>query len=840
MSIATRSPLLLMLVLLASCGTTVSSNDSNEYVETVTADAQTEPDVVIGSPCKSTGDCQPSTHCIPSVQCLEGACQYTFANIGAPCQEGCFVNGYCDGEGSCIDLQPKDCPEVDGNICTVPSCDVASGSCFERVVDDGSPPYVSSDCFVGAICIGGLQSNQEAEPSALALECEAQSAALDPFGCIDKLICVGGEEWCKPVYKVDGSQCWNDADGQGCQGRSCASGECVVDHAYDAQCLEQDYPDECGDACQTCTLLECHWIPDPANPRHPSKMVRYCKPEARVGFACTEDPCLLGEVCSLGSQANGPLGKETLGACTGGAQKSKEQCLEELGKPPLECLKAGVSCDATQGGCHLKQEVADKWCWPPEWQCFDKNDTYCTHLDGGDSWNPDNGCFTAWVDLNCDDDNECTVDLCKVSGENWKCEHQPIDGAGCDDGDPCTVGGICVAGLCAQHLPKCKDSDENPCNDPSCDPFTGECKPAQTNGYPCNDANACTIGDTCQDLSCLSGAAKNCDDGNPCTDDFCDPSSGCLHDPNVAPCDDGDASTMGDLCAAGMCQPGTPVDCNDDNPCTADLPDPDAGCKYSNLPGPCSDDNVCTVGDACAAGQCLPGTALDCDDGKFCTIDSCHAIQGCQHTNLPDFNSCPGGANYGCINGECICQPECGGKTCGPNGCGGNCGTCPQGQDCLNGNCFCVPDCSGIKCGDDGCGGSCGTCVGGAQCVAGQCQGGGFSPSGTYSLSPAPSYSCAWGTVNLSLFSLQFVDNGSSLFISPAVSGCCSMQGDSAADGTFTASCLCPGGGACDEHYTLTGTFSNDTTWSGTFTAQYSGGLCLDCTTYSTPVTGTK
>ncbi len=68
------------------------------------------------------------------------------------------------------------------------------------------------------------------------------------------------------------------------------------------------------------------------------------------------------------------------------------------------------------------------------------------------------------------------------------------------------------------------------------------------------------------------------------------------------------------------------------------------------------------------------------------------------------------------------CVPACDGKFCGPDGCGGSCGSCSSGQLCSSGGrCFtspCTPDCSGGRqCGDDGCGGSCGSCSGGDLCA---------------------------------------------------------------------------------------------------------------------------
>lgn len=57
------------------------------------------------------------------------------------------------------------------------------------------------------------------------------------------------------------------------------------------------------------------------------------------------------------------------------------------------------------------------------------------------------------------------------------------------------------------------------------------------------------------------------------------------------------------------------------------------------------------------------------------------------------------------------CTPKCNGKTCGPDGCGGNCKPgCQTGYTCKNGACIkdgCTPQCSGKTCGPDTCGGTC-------------------------------------------------------------------------------------------------------------------------------------
>ena len=58
--------------------------------------------------------------------------------------------------------------------------------------------------------------------------------------------------------------------------------------------------------------------------------------------------------------------------------------------------------------------------------------------------------------------------------------------------------------------------------------------------------------------TCHAGAPVVCDDNNACTDDSCNPGTGCVFTANANACDDGNACTTGDTCSAGSCT-GTPV-----------------------------------------------------------------------------------------------------------------------------------------------------------------------------------------------------------------------------------------------------------------------------------------
>src|SRR5262249_37068740 len=117
-----------------------------------------------------------------------------------------------------------------------------------------------------------------------------------------------------------------------------------------------------------------------------------------------------------------------------------------------------------------------------------------------------------------------------------------------------------------------------------------------------------------------------CNDGNPCTDDSCDPLRGCVQTNNTAACDDGNACTTADTCAGGSCVGGPPPNCNDGNSCTADSCDPATGCTHTTLADltPCEDGNLCTQSDACLGGTCIGSNPIVCT-----AVDQCHDAGTC-------------------------------------------------------------------------------------------------------------------------------------------------------------------------------------------------------------------
>ncbi len=82
---------------------------------------------------------------------------------------------------------------------------------------------------------------------------------------------------------------------------------------------------------------------------------------------------------------------------------------------------------------------------------------------------------------------------------------------------------------------------------------------------------------------------------------------------------------------SGTCS-HTAVGCNDGNVCTVDSCDASTGCVYApgNEGGSCDDGNTCTGNDVCGTGVCagIPDGSCcqidaDCDDSNQCTTDSC-------------------------------------------------------------------------------------------------------------------------------------------------------------------------------------------------------------------------
>lgn len=320
----------------------------------------------------------------------------------------------------------------------------------------------------------------------------------------------------------------------------------------------------------------------------------------------------------------------------------------------------------------------------------------------------------------CFDGDPCTTDLC--ASDTGECSFEPVDdGAPCQDNNRCD-GEICMQGVCTRGEPTACFEDGNPCTSESCSAQTGLCTRVELpTGTSCADADPCNGAEFCSGGFCRAGTPVACNDNNPCTADVCSPLGGCTPVPlaDGTSCDDGNACNGIEICAAGACQPGLPVACNDGNPCTSDGCQPSTGaCLFSALPNatPCPDGDLCD-GETCQNGACLPGRAVVCPsdaDGNACTAPRCDPTTGaCVEARLADGASCP---DDNACNGTETCRDgQCSGRGtalhCADDGNPCTREACDPAWGCVH-----LAAADGTSCADAN------LCDGTETCVAGQCR----------------------------------------------------------------------------------------------------------------------
>jgi cysteine-rich repeat protein len=248
-------------------------------------------------------------------------------------------------------------------------------------------------------------------------------------------------------------------------------------------------------------------------------------------------------------------------------------------------------------------------------------------------------------------------------------------------------------------------SDDDPCTDDGCDVTFGCVHLLNSAG--CSDGDACTTGDVCVKGACTPGSAVDCNDGQLCTTDSCVAATGCSHADNTLACNDGSLCTQTDACKGGKCVGSDPVVCSAAGAChVAGMCDGSTGtCSNPNQTNgsACDDGSACTVSDACQGGIC--GGTTNCDDGNACTAHACGGDAGCVHTPM-DGSNCSDGS--GCTTGDICSGSTCtGGITCDSNakctgsGAGATC-ACNSGY--AGSGWACATTCGdGIKAGSEGC-----------------------------------------------------------------------------------------------------------------------------------------
>ncbi|MBT9558711.1 MAG: hypothetical protein IV100_21955 [Myxococcales bacterium] len=350
----------------------------------------------------------------------------------------------------------------------------------------------------------------------------------------------------------------------------------------------------------------------------------------------------------------------------------------------------GGSCgsceDPTAPTCDEEQGVCTGTCVP---DCYGKTcgDDGCGGTCGecgeGSTCHDDSWCTPeAWT---CDPEyfaDESICD-CECGAVDVDCKEKGAFMAGCDPLEVCNAEGLC--------------EDKVPA-DWTCDPYTFDAQDycncdCGVEDPDCGNPDAPIIGCAGQYDSCEQGACVACEaacDGKSCGSDGCGGSCG--------ECDEFEVCHLGQC--ADPCFP-TPLACED------------AECGDDGCGGSCGQCDGLT--EVCSGGYCEPADPEVADDSCYLRCQS-YAPSGCGcYVGCAETGDC-------CVDYDqmCTCNPACGGKTCGDDGCGGSCGTCEGATPyCTDeGQCTgeCTPACDGKSCGPDGCGGECGTCGASETC----------------------------------------------------------------------------------------------------------------------------
>ena len=322
-----------------------------------------------------------------------------------------------------------------------------------------------------------------------------------------------------------------------------------------------------------------------------------------------------------------------LGQCLPGECTKDADCLPQA----PTCMTSNVSLLRPIGTCGddylCAYEVVEEEC---EYGCnFDTGTCINDPCEGVSCHTPPNPCFGSqgWC-------------------ENGGCVYPPRNDLQCDDGNPCTQNDTCSEGVCIGQQQECPHAKPDACSDENSlrtfEPGTGLCNPnSGLCDYQYQDS-ACEVGCGLIDVSELDGGVQDAE--NAPLEDGGIPSE-------VLPEELGpNAQCLPDLCLD--------VDCDDGNPCTEDVCDPITGtCSNGEL----NDQSACLTGaDQCGEGRCIQGECVSFDNRSCvrpgrcsqgtCSSGECRATPGlvCQaevDRDICDDMDVPG---HCAATGECV------------------------------------------------------------------------------------------------------------------------------------------------------------------------------------------
>ena len=587
-----------------------------------------------GKTCGSDGCGGACGSCTGSDECTAGVC--------VPCQPEC--NGKSCGDDGCGGT----C-----GACVDPQVCATNGTCVDSLCSPqcdgtgiGGACYCDDACFGYADCCPGLCSVCPGMKGCCVASCNGAVCGDDGCGgscgaCAAGTRCDAGQ--CAPcTADCNGKQCGDDNCNGSCGScpgnQACDAGQCV---ACVAQCNGAPCGDDgCGGSCGTCPeALVCIASACVADPCKGFSYAGCCDGQT-IKYCDPNNPSIVTADC----QQSGP-------SCGWNAANGYYDCNtdgkpEPTGQFPVTCPACKIDCTGktcgddgcggTCGTCDQGVVCLDHVCQPD--QCHGV---------------PASGCCDGPVVRYCADNQASSLDCSTQPSCGWNPQGYYACGT---DGKADPSGGLTMP--CPTCSPICVDRQ---CGPDGCGGACGVCGP----GTKCNGGQC--VADTCAGVPfegcCAGELLRWCSHGTIQTADCAaTPACGWKADAAMYDCgSDGSEDPSG-------IHPGTcPA-------CTANCAD--RVCGDDGCGGSCG---ACAGGKACLGGQCActAKAGTGCCGDAVCWLDSCGAAED----RIAD---CPSG----CAGSTCTgCTPQCDGRGCGSDGCGGFCGTCSDGLECRYGTC---------------------------------------------------------------------------------------------------------------------------------------------------------
>ncbi len=594
--------------------------------------------------CAGPADCLAGSYCRADSTCVAQLAD------GAACDgEGnaACLSGYCDGalccaNGDCCN-QPRDCPAT---YVAAPQCTDAtlgtdcqgtrrqatctSSVCGSNGIDDDSAcSGLSHDCTGGYLPVACSSDPDQPAPVC------ATSCARD-VDCKSGFFCSGTT--CAPQPGV-GDACTATGQGTCLVGLKCVTGVCCDDAG--PECCSNAADCSGGLACDTAVsscVATCNDYDNAscADPAADYCFANACVPKRADGQVCADNGACLSAYCVEGVCCNSACAG-TCASCVGTLTGQVDGTCATIGiglqdnAPASLCTAAGAGCSgnncacdgALPGNCKLGVGQicsADADCATPVCECADTQcairkcaagrcglceytATGSTCLTGmgapGPVDDPEDctgadSCYGGFCQL--DDGQICVTDgvcgggqcecadatcigtvcataacgICEYTTTGASCDGDLTTGTACDDADACTTTDTCDAGVCVGSVPVACNTPPGQCYLSSglCDSVDGSCSyGVKAAGTSCDDGDPTTIDDVCDGAGACAGSCGNCPDAFAFTDRTNAPLS-TLTESNIvqitglsssaAVSISGDGSPEYRICNGGTCS-GTPT-----------------------------------------------------------------------------------------------------------------------------------------------------------------------------------------------------------------------------------------------------------------------------------------